>query len=172
LEEVIHVLALGSDGFDFAGVIGIGRTENDTFAPGNSKENPTAGGHDDSVLYWQTSALDHQVDALGEAQADVAVREASGPGTGSINDSASADSAMLAGEFVLEVANPKCTFAAAVYKPEVIEEQSIVVSGGTQGVEDEASIVREGIEIADRASELRRVEFWRPIHHFVTVKRG
>ena len=47
-----------------------------------------------------------------------------------------------------------------------------MVSGGSQGVEDEAGIIGERIEIADCASELDRVDFWGPIHHFVPVERG
>ena len=75
-------------------------------------------------------------------------------------------------EFIFEITDPDSVFAATVEKAKVVEEQCVVIGGGTQGVEDEASIVGERIEIADGACELNRVQLGRPIHHFVAVERG
>ena len=61
-------------------VVGVRRAEDDTFAPGNRKQNAVALGHDDRIGHGQPVAVDHEVDAFGEPQRCFRVRQASDHG--------------------------------------------------------------------------------------------
>jgi hypothetical protein len=167
VENVADVLRLARRRVDRAGVVGVGRAENDALAPRYGEEDAAALRHRDRVGDVQPRAVDHEVHALGQPQFHFARRETVRPGACGVDDRPGADFDAFVRQAVEHFDAPDVAVALRELGGRVVDDRGAVRLRGTERVEHEAGVVREAVEVADRAGEALAVELRQDREHFV-----
>src|SRR3984957_13730261 len=157
-EDITDVVGVGENLVERALVIGVSGAEDGTVAPGNGEKDALAFGHDDGVGDGNAIAFDDEVDAFGETEFDVAVRQSVGPWAGGVDDGTGADVERRAGQLVDELAIPFRPVEGGVLEFEIIQDLRAVFGGGAERIEDKAGVVGEAVKITNGAIEVLRLQ--------------
>ena len=156
MKNVIHVGRLRPHVVRPSVIVGVGGAQDQPLAPGNSKEDAFSLGHDHRIGHRQPPAIDHQVNAFGQPQADPAVIEQGRPRTGRVHHGSSGHLIGAIRRHGAQLAPPYPSVGKSILEPRVVADHRPVPCGRAERVDHQPGVVGQSVEVSNAAGQSGR----------------